>query len=1015
MLRIKSKAHHQNLKAVKKLLNLPHQPIKNMRKVFLICLAMAIQSMSASASGGDFASSGSPYEVRYIKNNKSFVDPAYQEQIQKGEAWKRLSSKLGSWQVIFNETNGKPHKAWGNALALGGGSPEGIARQFISDYLKDFEIPLQDLVLQSSPVSKRFQYIHFYQQYKGLRVLNSHLMLKLTLNNELIQFGCDVFSDIQLNPQATIALTTAENSAKAGITETISSIESNSNDLFVLPIPDGHKNVYHLVYKIVVNTAKGSDGIPGQWECLVDAHKGTLLSRKNKIVHVEAPDVTVNANLYPTHLYNPTQTLPLMNLKITEGGNTYYTDATGLLPLNNSTALTMNVSLEGKWAKVITNGSTPSFTATVNPGSNTLSFDNDATIQERCGYYHVNLIHDYMRSFFTTWDDTQSPNMDNALPTNIDLTSGNCNAFYNGNSINFYALANGCNNLAQAADVVYHEYGHGISDKFYQWQGSSFNNGGMGEGYSDIWGCALTQSPLLGVGFSTTDQDPIRRYDINPKVYPQDIQGEVHADGEIIAGAWWDVSVALGIPFMMDLFTETHYALVTGPDGTEGQVYYDILIEALQADDIPANGGDNNYCNGTPNGNVIAQAFANHGITLVAATNLAHQPLMAAAPNNGITISTTVTNIPSACGFSSAFVKYRTDDTSPWQLVPLTSTNNLIYEGNIPAQPAGTIVRYFVGLLDNNSIEANIKPAGANLTNDVNIPYYVLVGYDLKDMDDLDNNAFNGNWTSGAAGDDATTGIWDYSGFIIPSFIDAANPASMVQPGDQHTPGGTFCAFTGNAGTAQDPAGTADVDGGKTTLISPPFDATNIVDPAFTYYRWFSNDQGATPKTDFWQTFISGDGINWVPIENTLTADHSWRMFAFKISDYTTPTAAMRMKFIAEDANDGSLIEAAIDDLTLWGVDPTALKENKLNNGISIAPNPANEIVFVGFEAQSNQNYTISITNAVGQVVYAREEKNLSGGHQKLSIPTENLEEGIYFLQLKSVNELQVVKLNVSR
>ena len=173
MLRIKSKAHHQNLKAVKKLLNLPHQPIKNMRKVFLICLAMAIQSMSASASGGDFASSGSPYEVRYIKNNKSFVDPAYQEQIQKGEAWKRLSSKLGSWQVIFNETNGKPHKAWGNALALGGGSPEGIARQFISDYLKDFEIPLQDLVLQSSPVSKRFQYIHFYQQYKGLRVLNS--------------------------------------------------------------------------------------------------------------------------------------------------------------------------------------------------------------------------------------------------------------------------------------------------------------------------------------------------------------------------------------------------------------------------------------------------------------------------------------------------------------------------------------------------------------------------------------------------------------------------------------------------------------------------------------------------------------------------------------------------------------------------------------------------------------------------------------------------------------------------
>ena len=144
---------------------------------------------------------------------------------------------------------------------------------------------------------------------------------------------------------------------------------------------------------------------------------------------------------------------------------------------------------------------------------------------------------------------------------------------------------------------------------------------------------------------------------------------------------------------MMDLFTETHWELITGPDGTEGQVYYDILIAALQADDVTDNGGDNNYCNGTPNGIVIAQAFANHGITLVAATNLAHEPLAATPPNNPITISTTVTNIPGACGFSSAFVKYRTDDVSPWQLVPLTTNNTLIYEGVIPAQPAGTMAQ----------------------------------------------------------------------------------------------------------------------------------------------------------------------------------------------------------------------------------------------------------------------------------------------------------------------------------
>jgi len=261
-----------------------------MKKLLFSCLAILMQAMFVFASG-DFAHSASPYEVRYIKNNKSFVDAAYQENLQKSEAWKKLNSKLGEWQVIFNETNGKPHRAWGKGINAGGGSPESMARQFISQYLSDFAIPLNDLVLQSTPLSKRFQYVHFYQQYKGLRVLNSHLIIKLTKGNEIVQFGCDVFSDINLNTQASLSLALAENSAKSGITEAITSIESNPQDLFVLPIPNGHKNNYHLVYQITVNTAKGIDGLPGKWECLVDAQNGELLSRVNKIVHIADPDV----------------------------------------------------------------------------------------------------------------------------------------------------------------------------------------------------------------------------------------------------------------------------------------------------------------------------------------------------------------------------------------------------------------------------------------------------------------------------------------------------------------------------------------------------------------------------------------------------------------------------------------------------------------------------------------------------------------------------------------------------
>ena len=50
----------------------------------------------------------------------------------------------------------------------------------------------------------------------------------------------------------------------------------------------------------------------------------------------------------------------------------------------------------------------------------------------------------------------------------------------------------------------------------------------------------------IGKGFYTDNQDGIRRYDIDPKVYPEDIVGEVHADGEIICGAWYDTHLLLG-------------------------------------------------------------------------------------------------------------------------------------------------------------------------------------------------------------------------------------------------------------------------------------------------------------------------------------------------------------------------------------------------------------------------------------------------------------------------------------
>ena len=101
--------------------------------------------------------------------------------------------------------------------------------------------------------------------------------------------------------------------------------------------------------------------------------------------------------------------------------------------------------------------------------------------------------------------------------------------------------------------------------------------------------------PSFGFGWDLVDPNVyVRRYDIK-KVYPQDLTGEVHADGEIIAGCFWDTYLNLGsMTQMLDLFKYTFDGAPQAPNGDEGVLYTDLLLEVLYGDD-----NDNDLTNGT--------------------------------------------------------------------------------------------------------------------------------------------------------------------------------------------------------------------------------------------------------------------------------------------------------------------------------------------------------------------------------------------------------------------------------
>ena len=124
-----------------------------------------------------------------------------------------------------------------------------------------------------------------------------------------------------------------------------------------------------------------------------------------------------------------------------------------------------------------------------------------------------------------------------------------------------------------------------------------------------------------------------------------------------------------------------------------------------------------------------------------------------------------------------------------------------------------------------------------------------------------------------------------------------------------------------------DGIGSDDVDAGHTTLFSPYYDLTNYSNPAFSYYRWYTNSpaSGANPGADWWQVLITDDLVNWHYVENNKSSDISWRKFAFRVQDYVNLTNTVQLKFIASDSirpgqnlDGGSLVEAAIDDLYLY-------------------------------------------------------------------------------------------------
>ncbi len=241
----------------------------------------------------------------------------------------------------------------------------------------------------------------------------------------------------------------------------------------------------------------------------------------------------------------------------------------------------------------------------------------------------------------------------------------------------------------------------------------------------------------------------------------------------------------------------------------------------------------------------------------------------------------------------------RIGNQGPFTELPVKTDREGILIAQLPQAPCGATVQYYVEAITTDGVIYHDPPTA---------PAQIFESKSVTTLTSFDDS-FESNlgWTAAAPGDTATGGKW----------IRVDPNSTNAQPEDDHTPDGTLCFVTGQ-GPPGGGDGLADVDNGFTTLISPSFDGT-LPGARLSYWRWYSNDQGSNPNLDVMPIEISSNGgLNWSPVELVQDNANDWVERSFLISDLATPTADMKVRFIAQDLTPPSLVEAGVDDFRVF-------------------------------------------------------------------------------------------------
>lgn len=204
--------------------------------------------------------------------------------------------------------------------------------------------------------------------------------------------------------------------------------------------------------------------------------------------------------------------------------------------------------------------------------------------EEAMVYFHLDFAQRYFQSL--GFDDVNN----RVQKVNVNGISDD-NSFYRPSTKNLTFGTGGVDD-AEDAEVIFHEYGHSTQDNQVPGWGSGGHARAMGEAFGDYLGGAVSQrfsdfqvkcvADWDGVSYSNDEPPCLRRLD-GTKHFPEDLQGSVHADGEIWSAALWQIHEGIGGEHgATPLVLAHHFLLAPGatmPEAAEALLEADAQLE----------------------------------------------------------------------------------------------------------------------------------------------------------------------------------------------------------------------------------------------------------------------------------------------------------------------------------------------------------------------------------------------------------------------------------------------------